>query len=374
MSQGTIRRRSANSWEIKYDLPRGANGKRRIAYATVKGTRADAAAELRCKLTAIDNGIDIDPSRMTVAGYLDRWLNDVAPETVGPKALERYRGLVKNQVAPHIGAIELQKLRPRDVKGWLVTIGRTGISVRSVRHAHSVLRSALAHATSVEIIARNVASMIKAPALQKRRQAILRADEIADALGKLEGLSIYPIAAVALGTGARRGEIAGLQWSDIDFDAATMRIQRSIEQTMIGLRVKPPKTESGYRTITLPAFVVNALRDHRRLALELRMKLGAGAPSNDAPVFANVQGDWPNPYSMSDRWRDAVRTRKLPKVTFHSLRHCHASALIAADLDIVSISRRLGHASPALTLSVYAHMFKNKDRTAADAIDAAFGV
>lgn len=184
---------------------------------------------------------------------------------------------------------------------------------------------------------------------------------------------IYPIAAVALGTGARRGEIAALRWSDIDLDAATMRIERPLEQTKAAIRVKCPKTESGYRTVSLPAFVVAALSEHRREQLELRMALGAGALPKDAPVFGTIEGGWPNPYMISDRWRDAVKNRKLPKLTFHSLRHSHASALIAAGLDVVSISRRIGHASPALTLSIYSHMFEDKDDAAAAAIDAAFG-
>jgi integrase len=93
----------------------------------------------------------------------------------------------------------------------------------------------------------------------------------------------------------------------------------------------------------------------------------------DAPVFGNLEGDWPNPYSISDRRRDAVKNRKLPKVAFHALRHSHASALIAAGLDIVSISSRPGHASPALTLSIYSHMFNIDDSGAAEAIENAPG-
>ena len=89
------------------------------------------------------------------------------------------------------------------------------------------------------------------------------------------------------------------------------------------------------------------------------------------PVFGDIEGNWPNPYSITDRWRDAIKSRKIPKVTFHSLRHSHASALIAAGIDVVSVSRRLGHASPALTLSVYSHLFNNNDEGAALAIDEA---
>jgi hypothetical protein len=96
-----------------------------------------------------------------------------------------------------------------------------------------------------------------------------------------------------------------------------------------------------------------------------------GRITDAVTAFGNVHGHWPNPYSISDRWRDVVKNGNLPKVTFHSLRHTHASALIAAGLDVVSISRRLGHASPALTLSIYAHLFENKNESDAAAIDAA---
>jgi integrase len=207
--------------------------------------------------------------------------------------------------------------------------------------------------------------------LERKELEILTSEEIADGLKRLEGHSLYPIAALAIGTGARRGEIAALRWSDVDLNGGTVRIERSLEHTATGIRVKAPKTAAGRRTVSLPAFVVKALRDHRRRALELRVSCGLGKLPTDAPVFGDIEGNWPNPYSISDRWRDAVKSRKLPRVTFHALRHSHASALIAAGLDVVAVSRRLGHASPALTLSVYSHLFQNCDDRAAAAIDAA---
>jgi integrase len=219
-----------------------------------------------------------------------------------------------------------------------------------------------------------VASIIRPPSLQRKEIEILTSDQIADTLEKMrDHPSMYPIVALAIGTGARRGEIAALTWTDIDLDGATMRIERALEQTSAGVRVKSPKTAAGRRTISLPVFAIEALRTHRRLALELRMAVGGGALPADAPVFGDIDCNWPKPYSISDRWRDAVKNRKLPKVTFHALRHGHASALIAAGLDVVSIGRRLGHASPALTLSVYGHLFRNNDSQAAAAMDAVLG-
>jgi integrase len=371
--RGHIQRRGKQSWRLKFDL--GCDpltGKRKTRYVTVRGKRADAERELRAVLYRHDKGVAIDPSKITVAQFLDEWLSDVASQRVAPKSLERYRGLVENQIKPHLGTIPLQKLRPANVAGWIQTlIGLGKLSTRSIRHAHGVLRTALNHAAAIEVVERNVASIIKPPTLERSEITTLKEDEIADTLEKMEGHSLYPIVALAIGTGARRGEIAALRWSDLDIDAATVRIERSLEQTKDGLRIKPPKTAAGRRTLSLPAFTVKAVREHRRQQLELRLALGAGTLPADMPVFGDVEGNWPSPYSITDRWRDAIKSRKIPKVTFHALRHSHASALIAAGLDVVTVSRRLGHASPALTLSVYSHLFNNKDEAAALAIDDA---
>jgi integrase len=322
-------------------------------------------------LTAIDKGVHVDPSALTVADYLNQWLDDVAPDSAAPKALERYQGLIKKQVKPHLGTFQLQKLRPADIAAWLQALGKTGISIKSIRHAHGVLRTALAHAAAVELIERNVCTIIKAPKLIRTEVEILNAEQIADALRKLEGHSIYPIAALAIGTGARRGEIAALRWSDIDLDAATVRIECALEETSGGLSVKAPKTAAGRRTVTLPAFAVAALRDHRRQTLELRLQLALGALPGDMPVFGDIEGNLQNPSRITKGWQRAVNKLGLPKITFHSLRHSHASALIAAGIDVVTVSRRLGHASPALTLSTYSHLFTNTDDQAAAVIDAA---
>ena len=371
--KGNIQRRGKASWRLKFEIgPDPLTGQRRTRYKTVRGKRADAERELRAILYRQDKGVAIDPSKITVAEFLDGWLDDVAPQRVAPKSLERYRGLARNQIKPHLGSIQLQKLRPADIAGWIQTlIGSGKLSTRSIRAAHGVLRTAINHAAAIEIVERNVASIIKPPAPERAEITILTADEIADALEQMEGHSLYPIVALAIGTGARRGEIAALRWSDFDLDAATVRIERSLEQTKEGLRIKAPKTAAGRRTVSLPAFAVKAIRNHRREQLELRLALGAGALPGAAPVFGDVEGNWPKPESISDRWRDVIKRRKIPKVTFHALRHSHASALIAAGLDVVNVSRRLGHASPALTLGVYSHLFKNNDEEAAAAIDDA---
>jgi integrase len=123
--------------------------------------------------------------------------------------------------------------------------------------------------------------------------------------------------------------------------------------------------------VTLPAFAVEALRAHRKRTLELRIALGQGKLDGEALVLCRLDGSPIPPNDLSRDWRRFVKARKLSLVAFHALRHTHVSALISSNVDLLTISRRIGHASPVITLRVYAHLFKNNDAVAADAIDAA---
>jgi integrase len=123
----------------------------------------------------------------------------------------------------------------------------------------------------------------------------------------------------------------------------------------------------------LPEFAVTMLNEHRKAQLELRLKLGMGKPDAEALVFSNYDGTPISPNYFSIMWSRAVERAGLPDVTFHSLRHSHASALIRAGLDVVRVSRQLGHSNPAITLTAYAHEFREGDSGAADAINKALG-
>lgn len=151
-----------------------------------------------------------------------------------------------------------------------------------------------------------------------------------------------------------------------------LKIREALEQTKAhGIRVKKTKTRAGRRDITLPDIVVDALREHRRAQLELRFKLGAGKLADDDFVFPTLDGGPASPRAFSAEWADGAASIGMPDITFHAFRHTHASQLIDAGVDVVTISKRLGHASPNITLKIYAHLFRNRDSKAADAINAA---
>jgi integrase len=176
---------------------------------------------------------------------------------------------------------------------------------------------------------------------------------------------------IGLSTGMRRGEMAALRWSDIDLDAGKIRVERSLEQTNVGLAFKAPKTKAGRRIVSIPPSIVTELRNHWRQQQEQRLALGMGKAGADDLVLARADASpWP-PDSLTTAWSKTIAAMKLPKVTLHALRHTHVSQLIAAGLDVVTVSRRIGHSKPTVTLTVYAHLFGNTDERAAAVVEDA---
>jgi integrase len=377
MSTGNITRRGKHSWRIKYEggERNPATGRRQTRYVTTRGTKKQAQAELIRLLADIETGTAVDPSKVTVAEYLRGWLDNA--NNLAGKTHERYRQLAEQQIIRHLGGIALQRLRPADIETWHGTLLRQGgqggrpLAARTVGHAHRVLHTALERAAKVELVARNVAAVVRPPRAEALEVQILGGAQITDVLHLLDGHSLLPIVMVALGTGMRRGELCALRWADVDLDTATIRIERSMEETKAGLRMKPPKSRNGRRTIRIARSTVDVLRAHRLRQAELRLALGTGRLSTDELVFAMLDGRPLSPDNLSRDWRRAVLALKLPQVMFHALRHTHASALIAAGVDVLTISRRLGHGTPAFTLTVYGHLFAETDQAAARAIEAA---
>jgi integrase len=372
--RGNISRRGKRSWRVKFDVG-GVGGKRETRYVTVHGKRQVAERELAKLIGAAHDGTLVEPSKLTVVEYLRSWLG--GPHGLAGKTAERYQQLAEQQIIPHLGTLALQKLRPAHVAEWHSKLLASGgkdsraLSPRTVGHAHRVLHRALERALKSELVSRNVAHAIRPPKVEEAEVETLKADQIGAVLEALHGHPLHPIGVLALGTGARRGEILSLRWCDVDMTAGTLRIERSLEQTKAGLKFKAPKTKHGRRTVTLPPIAVEALQAHRRRQLELRLALGQGRPDAETLVFGTIDGDPIAPNNLSRDWRRFVRARKLPAVSFHALRHSHASALIASGVDLLTVSRRIGHGSPVVTLRIYGHLFEKTDTPAANAIEAA---
>jgi len=222
-----------------------------------------------------------------------------------------------------------------------------------------------------DLVARNVAAVEQPPKGDDKEIAVLDAKQVKLLVERLRGRAMYPRAVTALFTGIRRGELLALRWSYVDLDAKQITVGEAIEETQAGIRFKTPKTKNSVRDVSLPDIVVDALREHRRQQLELQVALGLGKLTDDALLFSKLDGSPQSPRAFSKEWADVAASIGMAEITLHALRHTHASHLIDAGLDVVKISRRLGHASPAITLRVYAHLFRKQDDKSSAAINDA---
>jgi integrase len=380
--RGNVTRRGRESWRLKFDLPRGPDGKRRFQVVTVRGKRRDAEKKLSELLTAVDRGTFVEPTKTTITEHvrarIDQW---EASGAIGSKTAERYRELLDGQISPHLGGKVMQQLKPIDIEAWHTTLrtkgrkdGAGGVGSHTIRSAHRVLSKALRDAVRFDLAMRNVAGKEgqTAPRMSSEEIEIIPADKIGDVIERLRGRAIFAKAIVSLFTGVRRGELLALRWPNVDLDGKVIRIREALEETKAyGIRFKATKTNSGRRDIEMPDIVVDTLRDYRRQQLEQRMAGGLGKLADDALVFHALDGGPQSPRNLSGDWREAASAIGLAGISFHGLRHTHASMLIDASIDIVRISKRLGHASPNITLQTYAHLFRARDDKSAAAINAA---
>jgi integrase len=375
---GHIRRRGKNSWELKFDA--GADpfaGKRRSRYQSFKGSKREAEIELARLVAQNAAGDGVDPSKETLAEFIERWVRDWASLNVSAKSLERYQQVLTLYVAPHVGATRMQKLRPVHLTELYAKLLRSGghkgrpLSAATVGYAHRVTHRLLGHAATWGIVATNIAAVVRPPPVPEREITILTEKQIGAVLRYLEGRTLRPIVSFLLGTGARRGEALALRWKDLDLDKGIVRIERSLEQTKGALRFKSPKTKNGRRNVSISPWLVAELRAHRSRQQQRRLSLGLGRAPDDSLVFARSDGSPRSPHWLTQKFALAMTALKLD-CTLHGLRHTHVSQLIAAGLDVLTISRRIGHASASITLDVYGHMFANSDGRAAEIIEAMF--
>ena len=380
-STGHIRQRTPGSWELRYSLGTDpATGKRRMATTAVKGNRRTAEKELRRLLRTLDTGEHVDPTRMTVREWLEAWLGAIRPE-VSPKSHERYSEIVKNFLAPELGALPITKLAPVHISTaytrW-ATEGRRdgkggGLSPQSRRHIHRILKSALSRAVEQQVLARNPADAFRKrlPKVERREMVTLTAEQAARLLETIKRNRVYWPVLIALSTGMRRGEILALRWKNVDLDRGVARVVESLEQTKAALRFKAPKTDKA-RGITLPAFAVEQLYLLKRQQAEELLALGI-RQTGDTLVCARADGEPMQPRSLTHEFTRLVARRKeIPRVRFHDLRHSHATQLLLAGVHPKVAQERLGHSTITTTLDLYSHVTETMQSDAATRLDAAF--
>ncbi len=371
---------------LKYEGERGSDGKRKIHYKTAAGTTMrEAQRELRNLLKSIDDGEHVDHTRITLADWIDAWLRDHVAPRVGHKTHERYAELLKLHVKPYIGTVSVQKLtapaiqklyrnllesgrhlRPaKNAKCDPLPVVPQGLGAATVHAVHVVLSACLKTAVRQRAIVRNPCEDVTPPKSQRTTAEFaavkaLDAEQLGALLTAFQNSDMFLLIATLAATGLRRGEVLALRWEDVDLVAGTLRVHRAVEETRTsGVSVKDrPKTRGSRRTITIDDGLVSLLKAEWKRQAEDQLKLGRRV-ARDILIYHPDPIEPTKPWSpdwFSRKFGRAAATRGFKGVSLHSLRHTAATLWLLGGAPVHVVAARLGHHSPTVTLSVYAHV------------------
>ena len=306
----------------------------------------DAMAELHRDAGAADSP--------TLAWWAARWLDTVA-HRVRPATLRSYRQIVRNHILPALGSWPLADLRPGDVERWTGSLAGRGLRPSTVALCRRVLAACLADAERDDRAARNVARLARAPKVAgtTRRRTLTTAEARALLDLARDDADAGLLVTLALGTGARVGELLALDWSDADLATGEVRIHGSRSRAGVG----PTKSARGTRVVKLPAFALAALRAETR---------------RSGPIIANAVGGPLIPERAGERWRVLRARAGLDGLRFHDLRGSFATLALAAGIPPKALADVLGH-DAAVLLRTYAGPIENGRDAIADAIGEALG-
>jgi integrase len=381
-SEGSIYfRETDKQWVGSVSLGYDGTGKRkrRVVYGASK-------KEVQEKLQRLQNGALTgslaDAGRLTVGEYLDRWLQNTAKNKVRPTTFARYEALARIHLKPILGGVQLGKFQTVHVEDCYAEMERKGATAWTRKMAGTLLGNALRHAVRLKLIPHNPAADIIKARPEEKEMLFFTEPQARHFLESARSHRLYALFALAIGAGMRQGELLGLQWTDIDFDKSSVTVGRTLSQIKGEVVLKEPKSKRSRRTIALPRFVMDALREHRHAML----KEGNIA----APVFCTSSGNFTQRSNLLTKMfkplvrranqkateaaaRNNTEPALLPEIRFHDLRHTHATTLLARGHSIKAVSQRLGHASIEITLKVYAHVLPTDDAALADGLEKMFG-
>jgi integrase len=402
-------------WYPRLELPRAPDGTRVFEALGGYPTRGQAETAMADALARRSHGLTLDPARLTVNQYLDRWLAHIRG-SLRARTIARYTALLSDHVRPFIGTRPLKQLNPLEVQAiydHLAVGGRKdgkpgGLAPQHILAVHRCLHRALTQAVAWRLLARNIATDATPPPVPATETVALAPEQVAVLLDAAEHapspwLGTWMVLGAA--TGARNGELCGLEWTDLDLDAGTVRFRQAltnIDPTVLPgapapiadrferrkeLAVGPVKSAASNAILTLPPFAMQALRQHRRQQARLRLALGQpatlvlrwvepGRPTRPVEfdlVFRTERGSAVNPNHASRSFARLAASVGLHAHP-HMLRHALASAMAAHKEPASIIAAQLRHADGgALAQRVYIHQLPQTAPRLAELIEGVFG-
>lgn len=346
-------------------------------------TRREADEWVRRILHQADEGTFVAPAKLTVGEWWDQWAK--LGRELKPSTWESHARNFRVYARPRIGGVRLQDLKPLQLSTMyadlLASGGRYGkpLSAGTVTRLHAVVHKLLSDAVRQGLLVANPAARAKVPAAGVQAEdedfapfSIWDADQIRQFLTAAQEHRLFPLWRLLVVTYCRRGEALAPTWNELDLDAGTFRIHRTLGDVGGQLVYGTPKTRKGRRTLTLDPETVRILRDHKRRQAEELLAFGI-RQTPQTLVFARL--DEPGrpypPKSISATFRRLTDRAGLPTIRLHDLRHSGITLAIQQDVPIKVVSERAGHSTTAFTQDVYAAVLPAMDAAAADLLAAA---
>lgn len=389
-NEGSIyQRKSDKRWVVQLPIP----GRHKPIVRYCKTEKA-AVNKLHDLVVEHKTGTYIEPDNIALGEWLKEWMPKYVQDTISDDFYLRKQDLIRLHIDPYIGAIKLQKLIEDDItvlyKKLLKTgkkvkvkdkdgnhkIILTGLAPQTVKHIHNILKPALSRAVKRGIIAKNPMDDVKAPAVKRNKPRTLTEEEISKYFETLCHRRLYAAFVLELCTGLRRGELLGIKRTDLNIESRELSIQRQVsrvrkvDRSGSSLEYKNVKSETSNRTIILPLCAVAELQAHL-VRQDEEKKLAGPAYKDEGLVFCRALGqklDTRRLYAIHCR---ALKAAKLEHTAFHNLRHTVATLLLEKGEDVKTIQELLGHADPATTLRIYAHV---TDKRKADCTERLGGI
>ena len=378
----SLRARGTGNWEARCYVGRDPRtGRPRQRSKTFPGSMSEAQARARAERWArnLRGSAGASTAALTTVGdYLEEYLEFRVSPMLSPATAKLYACYARAYVAPRIGSMPLSDLRPADVQRMYAELLRSGrrdrapLTRATVASLDTFLNGAFRYAKAQGYIESNPMHGVAAPSPDTGESAVLGAGDVAALMDGTEGVwTIGAVAArIALATGLRRGEVCGLVWSSLRDSDASLRVSSQMVRGLFGLVRKPPKSAAGTRTVLLDGGTWRWLADWRAEQREMLLSLGS-EQTGSTPVVSE-DGSVASPDAIDRAWAELRDGLGLPgNATFHDLRHTHVSLLLSEGADIVTVSRRIGHSKPSVTVDRYGHMLPGSDSAAATAIGAA---
>ena len=381
---GTIRKKTVTRngkkyeyWEARYTEGADPGTGKQVQRSITGKTQKEVAQKLKAATAAIDSGTYTAPSKQTLGQWLDAWIETYCG-SVKPRTLEIYKTDIRVHIKPALGAVRLEALTTQSIQAFYNALSKptkdrpAGLSPKSVKNIHGVLHKALQQAVLIGCLRFNPTDACALPRREKKELTPFDDLQISAFLKAIHGSRYETLFTVTLFTGMREGEVLGLMWDCVDFEAGTITVNKQLQlhEAVGGGAYQLGSTKNGKgRSITPAASVMALLKRHR--AAQAAQRLRAGKLWQDTGfVFTDELGQ---PFAKATVYRAFKRAAAAigrPDARFHDLRHSYAVAAIRAGDDIKTVQETLGHATASFTLDVYGHVTKQMKEASAARMDA----